>query len=121
MSYSGMQAWKDFVNDVYLEADIEPSKIDLESIAFFAPGLHKNTMNIDVNTHFEGYVSDFTVKNFRFKEMHSGITASVNGGIIGLPDSQGMLMDFDVKDFTFTTDGLSTFIKGWAPKAKINL
>ena len=121
MSYSGMQAWKDFVNDVYLEADIEPSKIDLESIAFFAPGLHKNTMNIDVNTHFEGYVSDFTVKNFRFKEKHSGITASVNGGIIGLPDSQGMLMDFDVKDFTFTTDGLSTFIKGWAPKAKINL
>ncbi|MBQ6578823.1 MAG: translocation/assembly module TamB domain-containing protein [Bacteroidales bacterium] len=121
MSYPDMTAWKDFVNRVYLEADIEPSVLDIETVAYFAPGLHKNTMRVDMRTKFEGYVSDFTVKGLKFTEKNSGMTASVDGGIIGLPDSQGMMMDFDVKNMEFTTSGLSTFIKGWAPKANLNL
>ncbi|MBR6415640.1 MAG: translocation/assembly module TamB domain-containing protein [Bacteroidales bacterium] len=121
MSYPDMSAWKDFVNRIYFDATIDPSTIDIESIAYFAPGLHKNTFKVDVRTGFKGYISDFKVSGLRFDEKHSGVSASVDGGIIGLPDSQGMLTDFDIKGLSFTTEGLSTLIKGWAPKAKVNL
>ena len=121
MSYSDKTAWKDFVNKVWIDASIDPSRVDFESLGYFAQGLHKNEIVFDLSTGFHGYVSDFTVDRLKFTERNSGISASVDGGIIGLPDSQGMMIDFDVKGMEFTTSSLSVFLKGWAPNANINL
>ena len=45
----------------------------------------------------------------------------MDGELIGLPDTEGTLLDVNVKSIRFTTPGLARFINGLAPDAGLDL
>ena len=120
--YGDQQHFNDFVNEVRIVADIQPSKVDLgRSIGYFAPALLGNPIVLDVpKGGVDGPVRALGIKDVRFKDLTSGISGSVDGILTGLPDTDFDL-DFKVSDFQFSTSSLTTFIRSWAPGVKLNL
>jgi len=117
-----VKVYNKFIEKVRLDADILPgSVISMKTIRPFARGLDKFTFKADLSGGFHGYVSDFTVEDITFHEIASGVSARVNGGMTGLPKIGTTLFDYKVKDLSFTLDGLSAFIREWAPGTRLDL
>lgn len=120
--YGDQQHFNDFVNGVRIVADIQPSKVDLgHTIGYFAPALLGNPIVLDVERGgVDGPVRALGLKDIRFKDIQSGVSGALDGKLTGLP-SQDFDLDFKLDRFRFTTASLGTFIKSWAPGAKLNL
>lgn len=110
-----------FTNEVMLEARIAPSRLNIESIAYFAPTLHK--MNIVTNieeAYVHGYVNDLSVKGFKFRTPDGEVEGEVDGTITGAEHGNAMMTNYDIKRLSFTSAGISRFIHGWAPGMKFD-
>ena len=121
MSYADMKAFSHFIEQVRIDGDIRQSRINLQTIAYFAPTLRKMSLVADLDAQVSGYVNDLHVKDFKFKALDSGLAARIDGSLIGLPDSKNMLLGYRIQDMTFTLPELEKFIRGWAPKVHIGL
>ena len=113
--------YSDFLERIRLEAEIEPSVFSMQTITHFAPGLDGMTFKADLQGRLDGTVSDFKVQDLVFREWNSGVKASVNGGMAGLPDIGTTFLDYTVRDLMFDLDGLASFIKTWAPETVLDL
>ena len=120
--YGDQQHFNDFVNQVRIVADIQPSKVDLgKTIGYFAPALLGRPVVLDVERGgVDGPVRALGLKDIHFKDRTSGVTGILDGKLTGLPEKDFNL-DFNLDRFNFTTESLGTFIKEWAPGAKLNL
>ncbi len=111
-----------FEDKVRIEAEIlPPSVLALKTISHFSRGLDNFSFRAALRGKYEGYVNDFQVKDIVFQESGSKVSGVINGGMIGLPDVDHALMDFKLKDFSFTMAGLESFVKGWAPGVRMGL
>ena len=122
MEYDSIRSFSNYLNDVRMTGSIFDSRVDFKSISYFAPSLRRmksviNLRRADIN----GPVSDLQIGGFNFSEAYSGVSGSVDGRLSGLPKVDRMLMDFEIGDLDFTSDGLGTFIRGFAPAAKVDL
>lgn len=117
MNYdNGIASLNNFIEEVRIQADIKDSRIYMESIAYFAPTLHRmDIAAIIENAAIDGYVSDMKVQDFRFHTPDKSVSGTVSGEIIGIPNTRLMKTDYDVDDLTFTPEGIDKFVKGWAP------
>ena len=114
--------YDDFVDRVRLEGEfVSPSVFSMQTVSHFAPNLDRMTFRAGLGGKVEGTVADFAVKGFSFQEHGSNVAARVDGTMKGLPDIETTRMDFRVQDLRFGLDGLSTFIKEWAPEVKMDL
>ena len=105
-----------FLEEVKIGARISRSRLNMESIAYFAPTLHKmNIVAIIEESDVSGYINDLTVKGFRFRTPENDVCGEIDGTITGLPSSIAMLTNYDVKHLEFTSKGIDRFIRGWAP------
>lgn len=105
-----------FTDEVYLDAEIAPSRLNVESIAYFAPTLHK--MNVVTNikeAKVHGYVNDLTVNGFKFETPEGDLSGEVDGTITAVEDERAMRTDYDIRHLSFTSAGITRFIRGWAP------
>ena len=133
MTYKDTDAWSDFINAVRLQGDIRPSMVSMNTLGYFAPALKRFRMTANLNGHVEGYINDLHLKNIKFESADvegftkwdnahgRGISGDFSGSIIGLPDSQGMMLEADVRKIRFSSRGLERFIKGWAPDATLKI
>ena len=133
MSYRDTDSWLDFISQVRLTGDIRKGTVSMKTLGYFAPALKNFRMTARLKGHIDGYINDFSLKDIYLETTDAegfvdweqaagrGISGELSGSVIGLPDSQGMLVDADVKRLTFTSSGLETFIKGWAPGAALNI
>ena len=133
MTYRNTAAWSDFISAVRLQGDIRPSTVSMNTLGYFAPALKRFRMTAKIKGEVEGYVNDLHFNGMQFESSDAGgftdwdnargrgISGEFSGSIIGLPDSQGMLMEADVRKLSFTTGGLEHFIKGWAPEASLGI
>ncbi len=121
MTYHGTSDFIDFINAVRLTADINKSRLSFKSLSYFAPALKVYPLNLDLSGHFQGYVNDFTLKNVHFLDKSSSLSGIVDGRLSGLPKVQSMMTDFRVNKLTFTTEGLTKFLKIWSPSIKLDM
>ena len=116
-----MSDYGDFLDSVRLEGEfLSPSVLSMQTVSHFAPNMDRMTFQADLAGKVEGTVSDFALKGFSFQEHGSGVSARVDGTMKGLPDIETTEMNFQVKDFGFGLQGLSTFIQEWAPDTKLD-
>lgn len=117
MNYDrGIPSLNNFIEEVRLQAHIDPSRINMESVAYFAPTLHKmDIVAIIESADIDGYVNDLKVKNFQFHTPDNAVKGVAEGEIIGIPNTILMTTNYDVENMSFTPEGLDKFIKGWAP------
>lgn len=110
-----------FTNEVMLEARIAPSRLNIESIAYFAPTLHKMNIVTNIEEAFvHGYVNDLSVKGFKFRTPDGEVEGEVDGTITGAEHGNAMMTNYDIKRLSFTSAGISRFIHGWAPGMKLD-
>ncbi|HBH08206.1 MAG TPA: hypothetical protein DDX40_02230 [Rikenellaceae bacterium] len=122
MEYDSIRSFSNYLDEVSMVGKIFDSKVDFKSISYFAPSLRKmHSVVYAKKLDVVGPVSDLRIGDFRFSEAYSGVAGLVDGRLTGLPDVGGMTMDFNISDLGFTSDGLGTFVKGFAPAARIDL
>ena len=116
-----LNVYGDFIDKVKIQADIAPSIFDMRTISYFTKGIDFITFRSDIKGGYNGYVNDFQVKDIVFHELASDVSGKINGGMIGLPDIQSTLLDYNVKGMRFTLNGLEKFVQCWAPGVKLGI
>ena len=122
MEYSSVASFSNYMEDVLMTGDDINGRVDMKSISYFAPSLHKMKSIVNLrNADVKGPVKDLSIKNFTFSEALSGVSGTLDGRISGLPDIDRTTMDFKLEGLGFTTEGLGQFIRGFAPSASVDL
>ncbi|MBO5547094.1 MAG: translocation/assembly module TamB domain-containing protein [Bacteroidales bacterium] len=122
MTYPWAIAFRDFIGEVKLEAEFQPTKLALQSLSYFTGIFGGASTVLDIRRgHLVGYVNDFRVDRLDFSDAASGVSTILDGTCIGLPDVQQMLLDVRLQDLRATTEGLTRTITGVAPRAKVDL
>ncbi|MBQ6244488.1 MAG: translocation/assembly module TamB domain-containing protein [Bacteroidales bacterium] len=116
MTYPWAIAFKNFIGEVKLEAEMQPTRLALQTLTYFTGAFNGAPTLLDIRRgHVVGYINDFRVDRLAFTEAATGVSTTVDGTCVGLPDINKMLLDVRVQDLKATTDGLGTVIAGLAP------
>ncbi len=122
MEYDNAHSFSRYMEEVRMAGRIFGSRVDFKSISYFAPSLRKMNSIINVrDADVSGPVCDLMISGFDFSETYSGVSGRIDGRLSGLPKVKDMRMDFKVDGLGFTSDGLGTFIRGFAPNAGTDL
>ena len=122
MEYSGIASFSNYMDEVPMTGKIVDSRVDMKSISYFAPSLRRMKSIVNLReADVRGPVKDLSIRNFSFSESFSGVSGTLDGSISGLPDIDRMTMDFRLGALGFTAEGLGQFIRGFAPKAALDL
>lgn len=119
MSYENIDAFNDFISMVRLEASIQPSVLDFETLSYFAPELSGNSLIADVSGHMSGYVDDFGFTDVNIASHDGGFSGKASGRLTGLPDIDKTRMNVRLDRFALTTRGLEDFIAKWMDKEDV--
>ncbi len=122
MEYDGVKDFSDYLRKVRMTGAAVNGRLDFKSISFFAPSLRTRNVLLDIGQgDVEGTVSDLNVSRLTFSEVHSGVCGALEGRLTGLPKVKDMDLDLIADGLSFTSSGLGTFIRGFAPAARIDL
>ncbi len=121
MSYEDITAFKDFINRVKIDAEIENSLLDFKSISYFAPQLEGNALRAKISGKASGLTSDFMITDFSAASEAGGFEGIVNGRMTGIPDVFNTTLDANVTGLKFTTEGLGKFLSEWTRGKEIDL
>lgn len=122
MEYSGVSSFSNYMDEVVMTGLIHDTRVDFRSLSYFAPSLRRMNSIINLkNAEVHGPVKDMIIKDFDFRETYSEVSGLIDGRLSGLPSVDRMRMDFSLGGLGFTTEGLGTFIRGFAPLASIDL
>ena len=121
MSYKNIDAFKDFIEAVRLDAELNNSVLDFRTIIPFAPQLEGNRLKATVSGFMSGCIDDFIVRDISIDSHDNGFSGIVNGRIRGIPDVYQMRLDADVTNLKMSIDGLGRFVSEWIPDGKLDL
>ena len=122
MTYDSVEAFRDFIGLVKIDADIEESVVDFRTIAYFSPTLFGNRLILDVKSGgFEGTVDDFFVKKIQVASKAGGFEGTITGRMTGIPEIEQTSIDARINDFKLTSAGLSHFVSEWMREGCLDL
>lgn len=114
MFYDSSGAFSDYIGEVRMKAEFRPSSVAMKSISYFAGMFSGNQSIFEIRRGtFDGYVNDFKVGDFEFKDVYSGVSGQTAVTFTGLPELASMLARAEIKDFRFTLPQLDRFISGF--------
>ena len=113
--------YDDFVNEVVLDGIIrDGSLVDLGKTVSHFSSL-ETTFRGYAKGHVRGTVNDLHLDNITVTDPDNGIRVSVSGSIRDVEKEVTGIYDIKVKEIDFDLDGLSGFVKAWAPSTNLNL
>ena len=121
MSYKNATAFAEFISDVKIDGQIEPSTLDFTTISYFAPTLKGNDLRVALHGNVSGYVDDFNISNVYASSEEGGFAGTVNGRMSGLPEIENTRLSAEVRKFTLTTEGLGTFVSKWMQEGELDI
>ena len=122
MSYENVKAFKDFIADVKMDAEIRESLLDFRTLSFFVPSLEDNKLILDIRSGgFEGTVNDFMVKNMQVASKAGGFEGAITGRMAGIPEIEKTSIDAKIDNFRITSAGLSHFVSQWMREGSLDL
>jgi len=117
LHYDTLKDLSDFVNTVGLEVELKRSRIGLQTLSYFTGSFVDSPLVAEVRRgRVNGFVRDMTIDRLIFNETTSGVSATVNAHITGLPDIEDTQLDAQLQDLTGTTTGFSRFLGGLSPE-----
>ena len=120
MTYENSASFEDFIGKVLMECELRPSMIGIPTLKYLAGILDGIDSELEVRGgRFRGYVNDFSLSDFDFKDKESGISGRIGGNAIGLPDTERMLASLRIEGLKFNTSSLSGVLAEWIPDAGI--
>ncbi|MBR4227888.1 MAG: translocation/assembly module TamB domain-containing protein [Bacteroidales bacterium] len=122
LSYNGTEDFGDFVNKVRIQGELGRSTLGFKTLSYFVPSFKDNTIVADINSgRVSGPVNNLRIYNFDFKDRTSGFGGNANVSLSNVSDISNMGLTTELKDFTFTTEGLGGFLSQWIPGKPIDL
>ena len=121
MSYSGIEAFKDYIHQVKMDGTVAESVIDFRTLTHFAPELEGVQLTATASGSMSGYVDDFTLSDIVFSSHAGGFSGRADGRLTGVPEILEMRLDAEVKDIRLTTEGLGRFITEWMRGGQLDL
>jgi hypothetical protein len=105
--YPNFNAFNYFIDSVNMNVDINPSLLNLQDIAFFAPDLNGMDDEIHIDGLIKGPVKSLKAKNFNFA--YGELTKFFgNISLEGLPDIKETFIQLKVKNFTTISNDLTS-------------
>lgn len=103
MSYAWAIAFKDFLREVRLDAELRPSQVGLRTISYFSGlfGASPTVFDLQRGT-FSGTVSDFRLERLALSERNTAVSATIDGRLAGLPDAGAMTVNAQVSNLRGT-------------------
>lgn len=115
MFYNSEDDFKDYVNKVRMEAEINEADISFETIAYFAPQLKGNRLRLVINGGgMTGPVEKMVFRDIDFAMPENLFRGKVSGSIAETTVTDRMKMDFSIDHIDFDTESLEKFITGWS-------
>jgi len=113
--HDNYEAFKDFVNDVYFNVEIAPSKVSLRDLAAFVPAFQKIDEEINLEGDISGRVSKllFTGMNVRYGE-NTSLTGSFM--IEGLPKIKETRFDAKINEICTNVNDIKTIANTFSKK-----
>lgn len=112
----------DFVNKVRLDGTLGRSTLSFQTLSYFVPGFKDNEIVADITSgRVSGPVNSLRLRDFTFKDRTSGFGGTANVSLSDLDNISSMGLDSELKDFTFTSDGLGKFLSQWIPGKPLDL
>ena len=122
MTYDSVEAFKDYIAEVRMDAEIKESLVDFRTISYFAPTLENNRLILAIRSGgFEGTVDDFTVKAMQVSSKAGGFEGTITGRMSGIPEIEKTTIDAKIENFTITSAGLSHFVSQWMHEGNLDL
>ena len=122
LHFASPDAMSDFLNQVRLEGEFLRSRFALQTLAYITGSFEGSPVALDIRRgRVNGPVSDLSVDRFAFNEVSSGVSAMLNGRVVGMPDIPGLTLDVQVQDLTGTTTAFSKLLSGVAGKGAPDL
>ena len=122
MTYENVKAFKDFIAEVKMDAEIRESLLDFRTISYFSPTLDSNQLILDIKSGgFEGTVDDFTVKKMQVASKAGGFEGTITGRMTGIPEIEHTSIDAKIENFKVTSAGLSHFVSQWMCEGSLDL
>ena len=122
MSYDDIKAFKDYIANVRMDADIRSSVVDFQTLKHFAPQLEGNNLIIDIKSGgFSGTVDDFSIRKMQVSSRSGGFKGTIDGRLTGIPEIDQTSIDARLKGFSITSSGLSDFISQWMKEGNLDL
>ena len=117
-----LDEYSDFVDAVSLDVDIrEDTRLSMQTVSHFAPNLDQMTFRGRIKGKARGFVSDMDIKDLSVEDLDHSLQLRASGRIMDVTHIQNCLVDVQVKDLSFTLDGLAGFIRTWAPQVNLDL
>ena len=114
--------FSDFVNKVRIDGELARSTVSFKTLSYFAPELKDNGIVADViSGRISGPVNRLRVENFSFKDRTSGFGGTASMTLSDVTDPAGMGLESNLKDFTFTTEGLGNFLSQFTQGKPLDL
>ena len=116
LDYDTLADMADFINKIRIEAELQRSSIGLQTISYFGGAFNGSPLVMDIRRgHVSGCVNDLNVERLVFTETTSGVSATANARVTGLPDLEFAQLDAQLTDLTGTTTDFSRFLGGLSP------
>lgn len=113
--------YKHFNDEIRLEGHIkEGSVLSMRTISHFGPNMEGISFRAQIDGTVKGYVNDIELDGIRFRDLDSGVSAKVDGSIVGLPSVTDCMLDMSVENLDFDMRGLQAFIGEWAPGQSVS-
>lgn len=111
MLYDNGDDFRDFVNKVYLRADVVNSKISFSTIGYFAPTLKNIPVTVEASGLISGPISNLRSNKIDINAM-KGTTLSGSFSITGLPNMESTVIFADLKQLSTTKEDVFHVLKG---------
>ena len=119
--YQDTKSWSNFLEEVRIRGLIRNSRLSMQTLGYFAPGLAGKSMIARLDGRVDGYVRNFTLDNLHVETLESNVSTTLSGRVSGLPAIRSVQVDAAVKNLAFTTQGLNKLLSGFAPGTKLDL
>ena len=102
------------IGDIYIDADIKNSSIDMKDVLTFAPQLSENLQGnqktlLHVNTSIKGFIKDISIPVLQVSGV-GNTYVDISGRIKGLPDAQKAYYDVTIKQFKTTLQDINAMV-----------
>ena len=120
--YASIDALKKDIGNVYLDADIENSRIRVADILYFAPFLQQQpafahaSATWHINSRVKGTISDLRIEALQLQGLKD-TRVDISGRLAGLPEMKHVVADLNIRRITTSKRDMSLFMSpGLLPK-----
>lgn len=111
MRYAWAVAFKHFLQEVQLDAEVRESRVALQTLTYFSGQFDGSPTAFELQRGtFSGSVSDFRLERFALSEQNTAVSATVDGRISGIPDSGEMAVNARVSDLKGTPEAIARLV-----------